>query len=640
LTTTKTLAHFFDDRWEQDRIQHFYYLATPAYQRLSRLAKHVVLKGHRGTGKTTLLRALDWRERLTNSHLRAALDNEPFADHTVGCFLQIKLLPVDMLDIWLRQSNDQVRYSIISSYLRASWIVEICAAVHGLNQEEKFASYSDEIKQLSSIAESVWSWVPDALKVRPVASEDVITISDIDRIGKALLRYIHDAATIEVPHPEDALQKLDLLNLGVVTSKIFGALAELVSQLGPGEPWTFRVCMDEGEFLSEDWAIALRTLIRETDSPVYLAVSVLNSLGSTTRAAGVSVSIDDRELVDLDDRPQDQMVDLLNGVVRARLELLGASRFNFDLTQFLGNPDLEDLLQIAVGRSERPEAERLKRRLRSANVSPIREHLESTGAIRTTPTRSRHDESVGYRKKKIAGYLHLLGSLGVDRPTYAGWRIAVNMADNSVRDFIRFLRYAMELSSRDEPETVTDADVSRFLRSKQLDVRLQDAALDRLGRQKLGSMSATLVDHAAATALIRLFGEVSHRNDFYGDKRIGRPNANRIVVRDPGRSLPSGRSYLALVKVLSEAASYGYVADLIVGEGTVSCRVNRTFARHLGFSYGKPQYETTLPFEVVGDAMHEPSKAPSQWLSARRRREVEGAQLTLPGLGTWDGLAE
>ncbi|GGD86766.1 ORC-CDC6 family AAA ATPase [Microbacterium murale] len=636
--TTKTLAHFFDDRWEQDRIQHFYYLATPAYQRLSRLAKHVVLKGHRGTGKTTLLRALDWRERLTNSHLRSALGDEPFADHTVGCFLQIKLLPVDMLDIWLRSSNDQVRYAIISSYLRASWIVEICAAIRGLNDARRFASYGEELADLGPVAQMVWEWVPKALKVGPVTTNETISIVDIDRIARGIMRYLRDAAAIEFPSPEDALTRLDLLDLGVVSSRVFSALATFVSRLGGEGLWTFRICMDEGEFLSEDWAVALRTLIRETDSPVYLAVSVLNSLGSSTRAAGASLSIDDREIVDLDDRPPEQMVDLLNGVMRARLELVGVARPRFDLKSFLGNPDLDELFEIAISRSERRAAERMRRRPRGG--SPIREHLEQAGAIRANTAQSRRDESVGYRKKKIAGYLHLLGSLGIDRPTYAGWRIAVNMADNSVRDFVRFLRYAMELWSRDEPESMTDKDVAKFLAAPRLDYRLQDAALDRLGRQKLDSMSATLVDHVVASAVVKLFGEVSHRSDFYGDKRMGRPNANRIVVRDPGRPIEAGASYATLIRLLEQAASYGYISDLEITEGRLSCRVNRSFARHFGFSYWKPQYDTTLTFDLVGRAMTDSAAAPSKWLSSvATQPSARQGHPTLPGLGEWEGTS-
>lgn len=642
MTAIPSLSHFFDDRWEQDRIQHFYFLGTPAYRRLSGLAKHVVLKGHRGTGKTTLLRAMDWRERLTNSHLRSALGRDPFEDRVVGCFLQIKLLPVDMLDIWLRESGDQVKYTIIASYLRASWIVEICAALRGLNDAEKFATYSDELTDLRPIAPLVWGWVPDALKIRPPASPDTLSIDDVERIARGLLRYVRDAAAIESPAPETVLSRLDLLELASVASRIFPVLANFVARMRAGAPWMFRVCMDEGEFLSDDWEVAVRTLIRETDAPVYLAVSVLRSLGTTTRAVGASLSIDDREVVDLDDRPPEQMVALLNGILRARLELVGLKNPAFDLRKFLGNPEMDELLIIAVARSETREAERLRVRLKqNPEQNLIRDHLEAIGAIRKANARSRREESAGYRKKKVAGYLHLLGSVGIERPTYAGWRIAVNMADNSVRDFIRFLRYAMELWANRDSTGVAEAALSRFLALRQLEIRIQDGALDRLGREKLESMSSTLVDPTSTAAIVKLFGEISHRTDFHSKGGLARPNANRLTVRAPSGSSFGAPTYASLQALLEEAASYGYVSDLEIEDDVSSCRVNRSFARHLGFSFWKPQYETRVSFEMVGRAMLDPSAAPAKWLEPRGKRAgVDDGQPPLLELAEWGWSVE
>ncbi len=540
-----------------------------------------------------------------------------------------------MLDIWLRESSDQVRYTVISSYLRATWIVEICRAIAGLNRERRFATYSEELADLNPIAESVWAWTPAVLKIRPIGPADVISLQDVDRLGRAVMKYLRSAAAIELPSPEDALDQLDLLEMASITSQVFGALASLVSRLGGHEAWTFRICMDEGEFLSEDWAVAVRTLIRETDAPVYLAVSVLHSLGTTTRADGVSLSIDDREIVDLDDRTAEDMISLLNGVLRARMEVVGLDRSSFDLKQFLGNPDLNELLEIAVSRSETREAERFRRRYADKSADPIRDHLLANDAIRSGEVLSRREESAGYRKKKIAGYLNLLGSIGVDRPTYAGWRIAVNMADNSVRDFIRFLRYAMEIGNRSEPELATNRDVARFLSLRQIDFRTQDGALDRLGRRKLESMSATLVDHFAASAVIRLFGEVSHRGDFYLSGRMGKPNANRIVIRDPGRSLEPRASFGAFLSLLRDAASYGYIADLSIVDGRVTCRVNRSFARHFGFSYWKPQYETSVSFKLVERAIEDPDAPPSRWLEPVAARRLTRNQAALPGFEDW-----
>lgn len=601
-------SHLFDDRWEQDRLEHSYYLDTPAFRSLSNSAKHIVLKGHRGTGKTTLLRALDWRERLYNDHLRAALSEDPFENHVIGCFLQIKLLPVDMIDIWTRQSNSQIKHAVIGSYLRASWIVEICSALRGIEASSPFSTYAAQIDDLSSVAEATWGWVPERLRMRPAVDPSILTIKDIESMAKALLAGMRNAASIEIPSPESAVVEFALLEFQIVVDSLFRALATHAGRIESGPAWSFRICMDEGEFLSDDWATSVRTLIRETDSPVYLAVSVLHSLGSETRVRGASISIDDREVVDLDDRTPEQMVQLLNGILRARLKLLEPRASRFDLRYFLGNPDVDDLFRFVSGRSEKPGLAEL----RAPDVNPVRSHLQKIGAVRQNDSKDRTAESAGYRKKKVAGYLHLLGSVKIDRPFYAGWRIAINMADNSVRDFIRFLRYCLDAWTRGEEE-VTEEQVLRFIRQKRLAEGLQDQALDALGRHKLDAMPNTVIRPNETRAIVQLLGEVSHRGDFYSAD-LRQPNANRIVL--PLVRHPTGYSDfgLRLVMILEEAASYGYIAELVIDKDRVSCRVNRGFARHLGFSYWKPQYNSVLDLEAVRRAIAQPGAGPTQWL--------------------------
>jgi len=617
--TSADSLRLFDDRWEQDRLAHSYYLNTDAYSRLSGLAKHIVLKGHRGTGKTTLLRALDWRERLYNEHLGRALGVDPFADRVIGCFLQIKLLPVDMMDIWTRSSNDQVKHIVIATYLRATWLLEVCAALRGIELKRGLGKYEDQVEDLGPSARLTWEWLPARLKLAPGLSDDILTIRDIEAVARALLTRIRDAAAVESPLPETLIAELNLLEFPTIVDSLFRSLAAYASRLDNGGSWSFRICMDEGEFLSDSWANSVRTLIRETDSPVYLAVSVLHSLGSETRAQGASISIDDREIVDLDDRTPEQMITMLNGILQARLNLLGQGS-SFDLKGFLGDPSVDDLLRVAVGKSESKTV--LSRRHELMNQEhPVRSHLQAIGAVPTASVKERRVESTGYRKKKVAGYLNLLGSLGVDRPVFAGWRIAVNMADNSVRDFIRFLRYALGGWTRDREEPRSDT-VWRFLAQSRLDLAYQDEALNSLGLSKLEAMPNTVIRPNETRALVLLLGEVSHRTDFYS-KSLKQPNATRLllpIVRD-GLAYSDGDS--RLIMLLEEAASYGYISELDVGKDRVSCRVNRSFARYLGFSYWKPQYSNPISTSALRSALANPGGSPSTWLREPKPRRTD-----------------
>lgn len=651
-------GHFFDDRWEQDRIRHFYFLDTPPYKKLTSLSKHVVLKGHRGTGKTTLLRALDWRERLTNEHLRSVLRDDPFSDRIVGCFLQIKFLPVNMIDIWLSESHAEIRHTIISTYLRASWLVEACEALTALNSQYRFASFREEIEALGSASKATWSWLPNRYLSLPTpANEDILTLESIKDIASNLMRVLRSAAAIESPAPEVLVARLDLTQFGALVNRIFVAMGTLVGRLDPSAPWSFRICMDEGEFLSPGWATSVRSLIRETDTPVYLAVSVLQSLGSQTMSSGAELSIDDRELIDLDDRPPEQMAHLLTGILHARMTLGGSPNSTFDLRSFLGNPDVTELFALAVRTSERsPLAATSRKNSKNSaltgiasSTDPIRRYLESTGAIVTSADlagkESRRFESVGYRKKKTAGYLNLLGALGIAHPTYAGWRIAVAMADNSVRDFMRFLRYGMEIWANRPDDDSPSTDTARFFAQPRLSYSIQDGALNRLGQKKMESIPTNITDSAEADVLMRLFGEISHRVDYFSDAKISRPNATRLRVR-PGELAvgqgggSSGITFEVATRILQQCASYGYIADLEVSGDTreVTFRVNRSLARHFGFSYWKPQYETQVQWAIVDFALAHRDDRPSNWVASRAEDRRATARASWPGAVELPGL--
>lgn len=610
MAASRTNSKFFDNRWESDRLRHFFFLDTPAYAQMKSVAKHWVLKGHRGTGKTTLLKAFHWRERLDNQQLVAALGGDAFADQTIGCYIQLKALPVKLIDDWLLDSSEAVAHLVISTYLKCKWIEEATEGVEKVTESLSTSQLANELAAFSSVAEPFWDWIPASLGLPVPAEPRHVTLRTAREVGRSLAKAIEQSAAVDAIAPGEFVASRDLIGFASLVGPLFLAMERILSHNDPPNSWVFRVCMDEGEFLSDPWARSLRTLMRESEFPVYLAVSVLQSLGSDTHSQGADISIDDNEVIDLDSRAPEQMVKLINGILTARLLEIGHRDAVVDIRVLLGETDVDELLVHAIKKSEVQGAKvkeirkALSKQPKGAPPPPlVRSYLEEVRAI-PKGLGDRRAESMGYRKKKVAGYLHCLGSLGIGTPKYAGWQVAAAMSDNSVRDFLRFLRYAMDEWASVNPSKPNDP--AAFLAESKIPIEVQDSALKKLGDHKLGLVPQRINDPLRAENIIRSAGAIVHFLEFYGSTGLSSPNATRLSFRSEALLFdpPWAASFGDLVVVLVQCASYGYIADLDYSSDDleISFRLNHSLARTLGFSYWKPQYTTSFSMEVLHTA--------------------------------------
>ena len=90
-------------RFEHDtRFRHAYFLPTDLYAKLA-TGVPTYLIGGRGTGKTTLLKAFEWRERLYNPFLQEALNGNAFADSIVGIYVKLSESHLKSFQRWFEQ---------------------------------------------------------------------------------------------------------------------------------------------------------------------------------------------------------------------------------------------------------------------------------------------------------------------------------------------------------------------------------------------------------------------------------------------------------------------------------------------------------------------------------------------------------
>ena len=607
-------------KWEYERRNHFYFLKSTEYRRLSEAQQHVFLIGHRGTGKTTLLRSLDWGERLANEQLSKLLNHKPFADGNLGCFVGLKLLNLELFESWLVSSNDAVSHIVLGSYFRAVWIEEGVRAVQAVADHYGFTALSAEAEALEVLRDDLENWLPASIRPpRFFGEEDPpLTLASLRHISATLTDRLHGAATIAFQSPEELIEELRLSRIQSLTTRIFHALTTLLEELDSTVPWRFRICMDEGEYLSSLAKQTVRTLVRENESPLFLVIAALSDLGTTTATPGVTITLDDREIVNLDERSLDELASLIDGVVNARLTYQNYP-CSFAKKRFIGDPDLNELLLAHP--TENLDTIALKEawadwtRETARSPSPIRSFLESVEiapSLEGGPAERRRLDSIGYRKYKLAGYFLLLGRMELRRPFFAGWRIFLHMSDNSLRDLLLALDLVRQERFSSETTGPTIAQTCRFLGSDGVSFQSQDRALRALGRLKLDSLPEKVIHYTSnARRLLDFTGRLTHALDFghYQPKAGPRLDAGKIVVRMPETPVVKDRATITtstdqgtagrFVDVLLECAEEGYLKILSLGGGSpeIVFRLHHTLSRYYGCSYRNPQYSTVIPWK-------------------------------------------
>jgi Cdc6-like AAA superfamily ATPase len=99
-------------RWEVEN-PHFYHIPDDLRSELEAEGS-VYLLGTRGTGKTTLLKSVQWNERVSNDRLRAVVGS-PSNTGLVGLYQKVPEARFDLLGEWMLSESQSLR--IVAAYL-------------------------------------------------------------------------------------------------------------------------------------------------------------------------------------------------------------------------------------------------------------------------------------------------------------------------------------------------------------------------------------------------------------------------------------------------------------------------------------------------------------------------------------------
>src|SRR5262245_15653304 len=141
---------FSEGRFEYEA-KHLYYLPSSCFPQLE-LPRPTYLIGSRGSGKTTLMKALHWQERLDNDTLLRQLNDDPFRGHFIGSYVKLPKIQLNTFDAWLHAS-DEPTYGLLFGLYIVLTCIELVA--HSLAELLARQSLSLPTAQ-ESAAVSLW----------------------------------------------------------------------------------------------------------------------------------------------------------------------------------------------------------------------------------------------------------------------------------------------------------------------------------------------------------------------------------------------------------------------------------------------------------------------------------------------------
>lgn len=480
---------FSSVRWESTS-PRLYFLSKDIRQIIEQPGQAYLI-GSRGTGKTTILQALNWEQRLNNASLQAQIE-DPFAKGQLGVYLKLPDHQIDQLDDWLGDDvSTQTYASVVSTYLDLLWVPLLIQALDGLRVRQVLRySAADERR----VVEGVMDELPASYFDGQAKSSREPTLRNLRRA----LEWMRDLVVSSARRKTDVNDVLDRLSAGgpgTFGRSLAAALVELCPPAASGDHWRVFVCMDEGEGLNDRQQIVLNTMVRHAEAPVAFLVAFVARPHEDTRTINPNLHLQraDRELVLRDemttDNRRNDFRDLAEGVATVRVQQRLPDQ-RVDLERVLGRLDIDSILVDLLRRSDRKGAEELL-------VAAVELHDGGDGSL---PVRAawlkqrkldredgfegpeRRRRSTGRRRSGFMVLLAICSELNL-RPRYASADMLLSLSDGCVRDF---------LWQMDELYSASATNLESFLAST-VTVERQHRALLAASKQKADGIEEWLV---------------------------------------------------------------------------------------------------------------------------------------------------
>lgn len=619
---------------------HVYYIPPTAFQKLE-LPVPTYLVGTRGTGKTTLMRALSWDERLYNESLHAQLGPHAFEKKYLGLYFKLPEVQLQLMDRWLSGEANEDYAALFAFYLDLCWLETAAAALKHLEARRVVRLTSAAEVEFVTEFTMIWDSYPQC---RTLVGEAGSNIEETLALMHPLRRTLESFARrrLEVAGVLDAFPIEQIGSFGRrLGAMLSSALDQGDGDLGNDPTWSFRICMDEGETLSLRQQRVINSMVRLAKWPVfYLVAYVSRPLDATTTyLAGQTLQHADRQILARDDIKDREFKQLAEGVANVRIRSMLNKRVVLNTKRLLGKLDIDDLLERILRTSVNPEfvdlLEEAKRSTKPGSSPPIYETylqrkrpelLLDSGATRL---QRRRLSSASIRKQMVAAYLSICREARAE-PMYASADMLFQISDKCIRDY---------LWQMDSIFTLTNVSLEEFLKST-VPVDVQDEALHSASALKMTLFreiqpSSPAEANLFVDGLARVTAFIQSTGRNY--EQIRTPERGFFSYQLPAQRDPSGATgHEGLIRDAAQAGFLRMVDD--PGADELKFRVHASLAPHYGFSYRGAYYAAAELTEHDINALATASTARSmesavnsivERITGRRARRQPSNQLRL-----------
>jgi len=567
----------------------------------------IILYGSRGTGKTTLLNALNWKEQVKNPSLVKVLGGKRFVDKYIGIYVKLPKVNTEALSKW--QNEDESLYGqIFAYYLDLIWLEQLANALGELTSNNEInLSPTDE----RNLCNKIIKRFPE-LTQHSTTNPNLIGFYDLEDIFR-MTRESIECSSAYGESVISAHQRLKVSgqigDLGRSISKLFHSIW---TKRNYGE-YKIKVCFDECECLDTFQVKVLSTLIRLGEHPTFFIYSFISLPIDfySTLIPNIYLAKADIDHIALDEMSDSEFEGFSTGVVNVRISAeLPSDEYKFSNETTFGKLCINSLIEKVLIRSENKNAHDFLDKAKGLVEHPYYDYYKSEGipyyqaylvdklnvdinkSLKPTWAKNRRQqESKEIRKKMVAAYLSICSDYKLD-PIYSSADMVMQLSDKSIRDYL----WQMHEIYIESQKTL-----SEFIRTE-ISPEIQDKAIKRASSNKIKSLpSSPLTEPGKIYRIVSGLGLLtSHIQSSSADYSHLKSSERGLFVIKLDR-MEDTKQTRELISMIVEAAEAGFLKITFRDPTKICFRIHTSLAAYYRTSYRGAYYNTPIDFKSLSD---------------------------------------